>query len=625
MKRKNTLWSLVLALVMVLGVFAPLSALAAETPGFPQGTDTPADLKVTLKETDVQTTKPDETPVTVHKLQADKYADGIGIGFKHNGGKIATDDDGNYPAALGTNVKELNGVSFTYYKLKDAAQLKEFIDDKSNLTTTEQVEAKNLTAVGTITTANGQGATVNLPDGYYWFVESGYDKPEDGPDITSSIAVPFWLSIPVMNKEKVGDHAEGTVYLKQVHVYPKNVTGKDSVPTKTVDNEVNLNSKHNVGDTQTWYLQATIPANIQDYESFVMKDTFFKGLTYVGNVKVSMGYDGNISQVELAKGTDYTLVEPAKDTKFTTDIPSDADLKDQTKRVEDPTNAKEKFSVTLTAAGLQKLVDNYKTVSDAAKKANKEVKLYATVDTVINEDAKMGTMIPNTYDLITKIKGKDEKKKKPETPPTVETGGKKFIKVSESDKNTKLAGAVFSLFDGSKQMTWTQALIDANKTAIEAGKFAKDENGTKLTVADAEAAVKGTTPLNIYLMSITDGTFEIKGLEYSSWELTKLDGSKETKTHDYKLKEVKFPENYAGNKDTEYKFTVDAKSYYSNTDVFNKDPNTELKDADPLQITNKDLTIPPTGGMGTVIFVVAGMALMGGAFIAMRKRSAEQA
>ncbi len=619
MKRKNTLWSLVLALVMVLGVFAPLSALAAETPGFPQGTDTPADLKVTLEETDVQTTKPDETPVTVHKLQADKYADGIGIGFKHNGGKIATDDDGNYPAALGTNVKELNGVSFTYYKLKDAAQLKEFIDDKSNLTTTEQVEAKNLTAAGTITTANGQGATVNLPDGYYWFVESGYDKPEDGPDITSSIAVPFWLSIPVMNKEKVGDHAEGTVYLKQVHVYPKNVTGKDSVPTKTVDNEVNLNSKHNVGDTQTWYLQATIPANIQDYESFVMKDTFFKGLTYVGNVKVSMGYDGNISQVELAKGTDYILEEPTKnDKKFTTEIQADL-----TKEINAP--ADEKFSVTLTEAGLKKLVDNYKTVSDAAKKENKEVKLYATVDTVINEDAKMGTKIPNTYDLITKIKGKDEKKKKPETPPTVETGGKKFIKVSESDNNTKLAGAVFSLFDGDKQMTWTQALIDANKTAIEAGKFAKDENGTKLTVADAEAAVKGTTPLNIYLMSITDGTFEIKGLEYSSWELTKLDGSKETKTHDYKLKEVKFPENYAGNKGTEYKFIIDKDSYNRTEDgKVEAYPNeTLIKGA--MRIENKDLTIPPTGGMGTVIFVVAGMALMGGAFIAMRKRSAEQA
>ena len=618
MKRKNTLWSLVLALVMVLGVFAPLSALASDAKP-KEETATPDSLKVTFKEDDFTSTKLPETPVTIHKLQADKYADDIGIGFKHNGGKIPV-TDGKYPDALGTNVKELDGVSFTYYKLSGPAQLKEFIANKDNLTTTDQVEAKGLTAVDTVKTAGGAGVTVNLPDGYYWFVESG--KPDN---VSSSIAVPFGLSIPVMNKEKVGKYDIGTAYLKEVHVYPKNVTGTEPEPKKTVDNEVNLNSKHNVGDTQTWYLQATIPANIQDYESFVMKDTFFKGLTYVGNVKVSMGYDGNISQVELTKGTDYTLVEPAKDTKFTTDIPSDADLKDQTKRVEDPKNAKEKFSVTLTADGLQKLVDNYKTVSDAAQKANKEVKLYATVDTVINEDAKMGTKIPNTYDLITKIKGQDDKKKKPETPPTVETGGKKFIKVSETDNNEKLAGAVFSLFDGDKQMTWTQALIDANKTAIEAGKFAKDENGTKLTVADAEAAVKGTTPLNIYLMSITDGTFEIKGLEYSSWELTKLDGSKETKTHDYKLKEVKFPENYAGNKDTEYKFTVDAKSYYSNTDVFNKDPNTELKDADPLQITNKDLTIPPTGGMGTVIFVVAGIALMGGAFIAMRKRSAEQA
>lgn len=59
----------------------------------------------------------------------------------------------------------------------------------------------------------------------------------------------------------------GTVYLKKVHVYPKNVTGDEPTPKKTVGNEVNLNESHNVGDTQTWFLQATIPGNIADYEN----------------------------------------------------------------------------------------------------------------------------------------------------------------------------------------------------------------------------------------------------------------------------------------------------------------------------------------------------------------------
>ena len=619
MKRKNTLWSLVLALVMVLGVFAPLGALASDAKPKDE-TATPDSLKVTFKETDFQGTKPEETPVTIHKLQADKYADDIGIGFKHNGGKIPV-TDGKYPDALGTNVKELDGVTFTYYKLSGPAQLKEFIANKDNLTTTTEVEAKGVTKVGTVKTAGGAGATVNLPDGYYWFVESGYDKPQDGPDITSSIAVPFGLSIPVMNKEKVGKYDIGTAYLKEVHVYPKNVTGKDSVPTKTVANEVNMNAKYDIGQLNTWYLQATIPANIQDYETFKMVDTFFKGLTYKGNVEVYMGYDGAKDagkSVAFVKGEDYTLVEPTVNTKFKTEMPADLTNFDP--------SSKPDFSVTLTEKGLKKLVDNYQTVKTNAD--GKDVKLYAKVDTVINEDAKIGTKIKNTYDLITKIKGKDEKKKKPDNPPSVETGGKKFIKVSESDNTKVLKDAVFALYDEVKkpeakaaaQLKWTADLITANEAAIKAGNFATKADGTEnYTATSASNMPTAGTP--IYLRSNDQGLFEIKGLEYSKWTKTLLDKTTEEHEHNYYLMEVKFPENYAGNKDTKFAFTIDEKSYDGTATSY---PGEKLKDG-AMMVENKDLTIPPTGGMGTVIFVVAGMALMGGAFIAMRKRSAEQA
>ena len=43
-----------------------------------------------------------------------------------------------------------------------------------------------------------------------------------------------------------------------------------------------------------------------------------------------------------------------------------------------------------------------------------------------------------------------------------------------------------------------------------------------------------------------------------------------------------------------------------------------------MLVKNKDLTIPPTGGIGTVIFAIAGIALMAGAFVAIKKRSAEE-
>ena len=498
---------------------------------------------------------------------------------------------------MGTNVKELDGVTFTYYKLKDYEQFKTFDNAPGSYNTTALVEAAGLTAKGTIKTEGGKGATVDLTeDGYYWFVES--NKPET---VSSSIAVPFGISIPVMNQIKVGDHEVGTVYLKKVHVYPKNVTGDEPTPKKTVGNEVNKNESHNVGDLHTWFLQTTIPGNIGDYEKIVLNDVFYKGLTYKGKVEVYLGYDGiTTGKVTLDENTDYTIVQPAVDKKFTKEIDSTTDVP-----------ADEKFSITLTADGIKKLAVNYQTVKDAA--ADKEVKLYATVQTVINEDAKMGTDIPNEFDLTFKTKDGKEKNKKPDTPPTVNTGGKKFVKVSESEVTKTLAGAVFELYDGETQIKWTEALIKANEAAITAGKFASDANGTVLTTATAGKP--------IYLLSDDKGLFEIKGLEYSKWEKTEVNGTKTEITHNYKLKEVKFPEGYAGNKDTEIPFTVNKTSYKDNAEGY--PANTHDAQGNML-VKNKDLTIPPTGGIGTVIFAVAGIALMGGAFVAIKKRSAEE-
>lgn len=593
MKNTKKLLSLILTLVMIIGVVAPLSAFADQTVG-PVG-------KITTD--DYQKTKPDSTEVTVHKLQADSYKVPE-KGYPHNGGLLEADQ----LKQLGTNVKELDGVTFTYYKLKDAAQLELFKKTPKSYDTTEKVEAvADVTKVGTIATANGQGAKVTLTDGYYWFVESG--KPKT---VSSSIAVPFGISIPVMNQTELeSGELVGTVYLKKVHVYPKNVTGDEPTPKKTVGNEVNLNESHNVGDTQTWFLQATIPGNIADYEKLVLSDVFFKGLTYKGNVEVYLGYDGieEGKKVKLEAPTDYTLVQPQVDKKFSTEVPADL-----TQTITAPNG--EEFSVTLTAAGIKKLADNYQTVKGPETDAKPViVKLYVKVDTAINEDAKMGTDIPNTFDLKFKTKGGEEKTNKPGDNPKVNTGGKKFVKVSESEVTKKLPGAVFTIYDGDTQIVWTQALIDANKAAIDAEKFCKNDQGEKF---DNDTPEVGQP---IYLKSDNDGLFEIKGLEYSKWEKTELNGDTTEITHSYKLKEVKFPEGYAGNKDTEIPFTVDKNSY--KTDATGYPANTHDEKGNML-VKNKDLTIPPTGGIGTVIFAVSGIVLMAGAFIAIKRRSAEE-
>lgn len=359
MKTKQKLLSMLVALVMVLGVFAPVFAVEV-----PTGSINPNDLT---------NDRPDSTELIIHKLQADSYNEGAP--WDHTGGAIADLD------SLGTNVRELDGVTFTYYKVT-AQELKTMVANPSTYDTTEKVGGN---PAGTITTADGAGATLNLEEGYYWFVES--DKPAT---VSSAIAVPFGISLPLASNGK---------YLSTVHVYPKNVTGDEPEPDKTVNDLTNKYSSHNIGDVQSWYLQATIPGNIKDYGMLKMTDTFSDSLTYKGNVVVKYGAGDTFEglNITLEEGTDYTISQPEVDTKGG------------------------ELVIDLTKTGIAKLAANY--VEGG--------KLVAKVDTVINEDAIMGLDIPNGYTLSFNNNpnntGDPTEKPVPEDKqPKVVTGGKRF-------------------------------------------------------------------------------------------------------------------------------------------------------------------------------------------------------
>ena len=650
---KKKIMSLIMALVMLVGVFSPLSAFAnnANEPALPNAGDgqtTAKETKGTIAEAAISTTKPKSTKLFIHKLQASTY-DNKKVPAKHNGGKL----DSTTLGGLGTNVKPLNGVKFKYFKIDDEAKFRNMVENSGSYKTEKQVTdyISGITGTEGITATVGtdegvltvKGAVLDLPEGNYWFIETGYDKDKAGknpPDnISSYIAVPFGITLPLTNTVEVTKdnktYQPGTVWLSEVHTYPKNVTGKESIPKKTVGNEKNLNETHEVGKEQTWFLQATIPSNIKDYESITMRDVFFKGLTYKGLEEVYFGYDGmdENDKVKLDEN-DYTLTQPAIDTKFTTEI---------TNPITTPaTKAGEEFKLVLkegsetNKVGIAKIAEKYEAMKAKADAKGEEVKVYAKVKTVINEEAKISTNIPNTFDLKVKIKGQPESKPKtPDENPYVKTGGKKFKKIDKTDNNKALEDAVFTIkhkvggetaptkWEGNdiKDLVWTKALLDANKEGIENGKFAV-KSATKEEYTATSTSSKPTEGSIIYVRSGNDGTFEIKGLEYSKNRIIKWD--KDTKKfindsvvyNHYALKEVKAPKDYAL-LDKEIPFTIDDASYYKNP--------TEVTPvaADPLEIDNKKLTIPQTGGMGTVLFTVVGISLMAGAVIAMKKNRGE--
>lgn len=246
-------------------------------------------------------------------------------------------------------------------------------------------------------------------------------------------------------------------------------------------------------------------------------------------------------------------------------------------------------------------------------------------------------------------KDTDNPEKLNPTEPKVQLGGRKFVKTNNEDKTSdkleRLAGAEFYvknaddkyLVAAKKPFTPTKegeldpvsaakkALDDAVKAYNELS--AEDQKGDKGTQAknlinDKQKAYNDAFVANatdytwgekddanvVVLTSDAEGRFEIKGLEYKAG---------------YKLEEKTAPKGYAKLQSDE-EFEVKDGSYVSTADElqYNKD------NADKgygLQIKNKNVTIPQTGGIGSLIFVVAGLALMAVAFVAMKRRNSYEA
>lgn len=425
----------------------------------------------------------------------------------------------------------------------------------------------------------------NLVDGVYMIVEnkaaSTYSNAVNKKILSEAKAVPARIELPLTKPDGSGLFGTGADAL---HIYPKNTEEKPDID-KTVGDLVNKYQSTRVGEKVTWYLQLTAPTDIKNYKVLKLSDTFSNSLTYqTASVVVKYG-----SGATFDAATYQTLV---KDTDYEVD--------------ETVNNA---VTIKLKEAGIAKLSAGDKVI--------------ASVDTVINDKAIMGKDIPNdgyTIEYGHKPGNDGTKDKLPrEREPKVVTGGKKFKKVVEGTE-TALEDAVFELHDDATVVNWSDALIAANKEAIDAGKFAI-KNGSAYEATSA--AKQPTAGQPIYLRSIADGTFEIKGLEYSSWQKQKWDTATNSIvndgspiTHKWNIVEVKAPNGYALNS-TAVEFTVDKTSYFKDPTI--ADPVAQ----DPLKVNNKKVTIPQTGGIGTVIFAVVGLGLMGFAAYAMKRNSKE--
>lgn len=276
---------------------------------------------------------------------------------------------------------------------------------------------------------------------------------------------------------------------------------------------------------------------------------------------------------------------------------------------------------------------------------NKEYKVIETfkpTDEVTYEKGENGQVIIHD-------KKKDEPNKVTPSVPEVVLGGKRFVKTNNENKDSKslerLAGAVFLVKnnitgDAGKGKYLVATKKDADKvTKAKAELDEKVKAYNKLT-AEQQKGTEGTTAKeaittaqNAYnkafkenaiaytwgektdanivkLTSDGQGRFEIAGLAYG----------------DYMLEEETKPAGYAkiNDNDEQLEFEVKEGSYDSHENGLDYvTENNETKQG--KQIKNKKVTIPQTGGIGSLIFIVAGAAIMIGAFVAYKKSQAVEA
>ena len=240
-------------------------------------------------------------------------------------------------------------------------------------------------------------------------------------------------------------------------------------------------------------------------------------------------------------------------------------------------NTVDTFIVTLTAAGRKAVANTVGTGSPA----DYEVRVY--FDAVINSNAQVGVEIPNQatleYTNSAGVEYEDES-----DIPTVCTGGKNLLKV---DSNTKapLAGATFRLARpatdaeiADETIVKESLVIDGVQTQVVFVSFCTDD--TLLNQVDT--ATTGT-----------DGAIAFYGLKHGTYYIV------ETKAPTgYNLLTAPIPVEIDHDSHTEEEI---------------------------LTVVNTKFTLPSTGGMGTTIFALVGVVLLGGAatmtVVSLKKKS----
>ena len=420
---------------------------------------------------------------------------------------------------------------------------------------------------------NGSGVinVTGLAPATYRFIETNLGGTDDNKGYILDGKTAYEFTVQTDGKIQVGtteasESATITVYNEKPSL-EKSVENANG----SYDNDTDAS----VGDTVTWKVEASVPSNVNELKTYKLTDKMSDALTWENKAKANLEITTNNSTT-LEASTDYTLTVPEDNTTGGT------------------------WTIEFTEAGKTKLAtSNVKVITVTFNTKLNETAIIGSEGNLNDAELDYSNAIYPTEDPDNPNKGNTPGEDKIKDQAIVYSFQMNIEKVDGKDSTIKLQGVTFDLYSYT---------------------------GAKTNPTEADLKGSDGTLVEQNLTTDVDGKIQKSGLKNGTYYLleTKTVKTKDGKQYNLLKEPVKVEIKVDYVTKTETTITKDVNGNVADTTTVSTKTFTggDTGSDGTFTVTVKNYTgfdLPITGGMGTVLFSIAGFALMAGAAFVLLK------